>query len=174
VLATAVVAVLLGAAFAAYRSGAFGAGDGVGSGDYRAQLEAKVVNILEDLPAEGHGHHANAADAGDAKLVCAVNILGTNPADADAVGEVAQVYGYHMCALPQKDMPWLYAPKLTGPLVVTLAADPPTVTVVEGGENFEQRVRAAIPAPYQEDALRAALTEKNLDDLKQRYEDAAG
>jgi hypothetical protein len=173
-LAAAVV-VLLGAALTLYRAGVFGGSDDGTGGDYREQLSATVVNVLEQMPAEGHGHHGDLAqEPGQVELVCGVNVYGTNPADADTVDEVAQVYGYHMCALPQKGLQWIMSPKLTGPLVVTLAADPPTVTVVEGGADFPDRVRATIPEPYQEQALKGSLTAEGMRELIRRYDEAAG
>jgi hypothetical protein len=165
----------LGALFAVYRAGVFDGEAGTDRpADFRTQLSARVINVLEQMPAGDHGHHGDiAADAGEAKLVCGVNVYGTNPADADAIDEVAQVYGYHMCAAPQPGLEWILSYKLTGPLVVTLAADPPTVTVAEGGVGYRDRVRAIIPAQYQEQAFNGSLTAADMAELIRRYDEAA-
>jgi hypothetical protein len=173
-LALALV-VALGTLFVVYRAGVFGGQAGTDRpADLRTQLSARVINVLEQMPAEDHGHHGDVtADAAGAKLVCGVNVYGTNPADADSIDEVAQVYGYHMCATPQRGLEWILSYKLTGPLVVTLAADPPTVTVAEGGTGYRDRVRAIIPAQHQEKAYNGSLTAEDMAELIRRYDEAA-
>jgi hypothetical protein len=172
-LATGLVIALI-ALFGLYRFGAFGGGDEEGGADYPTQLTARVVGLLEQMPAEGHGHgHDVADDAKSSSMVCGFRAFGTVPADADALDEVAKVFGYHMCAIPEPGLSWNYSYKLTGPIAVTLAADPPTITVAEGGEGYRERVRALIPAPYVEQAYNASLTPEGMRELIRRYEEAA-
>jgi hypothetical protein len=172
-LAAGLVVVLV-ALFGLYRVGAFGGGSDAAGVDYPTQLSGRVIGLLEEMPAEGHGHaHGTTEDMQATSLVCGVRIFGTVPADADALDEVAKVFGYHMCAIPQPGLDWIYSYKLTGPIAVTLAADPPTIHVAEGGENYRERVRALIPAQYVEQAYNASLTPEDMRELIRRYEEAA-
>jgi hypothetical protein len=59
--------------------------------------------------------------------------------------------------------------KTSGPLVATMG-QPPVVTVVLQGEGFADRVRGAIPAPYQDKALRSAMDDRLVADLKARFD----
>jgi hypothetical protein len=168
--------VALGGLFALNRAGALGSDSPAGAAGeegFDAQLSAKVVNVLEKMPAEDHGH-GDHDEVGDATTVCGVRIFGRNPADADSVDEVAQVYAYHMCAMAQRGTEWILAPKLTGPVVITLAADPPTMTVAEGGEGFKDRVNQLFPEPYRAEALNENLTPEGMEELISRYREAAG
>jgi hypothetical protein len=173
-LAVVLLVVSLGAVFALNRlvftsdAPAGAAGEPTG---FEAELAAKVVNVLETMPAQDHGHNHDSA-AGPSTLVCGVRIFGTNPANAATVPEVAQAYGYHLCAVAQPGQDWIMAVKLTGPMVVTLAADPPTVAVAEGGEGFQQRIDAIIPAPYRAEARNENLTPEGMKELIRRYEEA--
>jgi hypothetical protein len=171
-LAAGLVVALI-ALFGLYRLGAFGGDAEEAAADYPTQLTARVVGLLEQMPAEGHGHgHDVAADA-KGTLVCGFRAFGTVPADADALDEVAKVFGYHMCAIPEPGLSWNYSYKLTGPIEVTLAADPPTITVAEGGEGYRERVQKLIPAPYTEQAYNASLTPEGMKELIRRYGEAA-
>jgi hypothetical protein len=168
--------VALGALLALNRFGAFGSDTPPGAAGqpdgFQAQLAAKVVNVLETLPAEEHGHNHDAA-SGESTMVCGVRIFGTNPQDADTLDEVAQVYGYHLCAVAQSGVEWIMSVKLSGPMVATLAADPPQVAVAEGGEGFQDRVNAIIPERYRAEARNENLTEEGMRELIRRYDEAA-
>ena len=171
-LAAGLVVALI-ALFGLYRLGAFGGDAEEAAPDFQTQLTGRVVGLLEQMPAEGHGHgHDVAADA-KGTLVCGFRAFGTVPADADALDEVAKVFGYHMCAIPERGLPWNYSYKLTGPMEVTLAADPPTIVVAEGGEGYRERVRKLIPPPYTEQAYNASLTPEGMRELIRRYDEAA-
>ena len=166
--------VVLVALFGLFRLGAFG-GSGDPPADYPSQLSARLVGLLEQMPAEGHGHgHATAEDAKGTSAVCGVRVFGTEPADADALDEVDKVYGYHMCAMAEPGLDFLLSYKLTGPIAVTLAADPPKIEVAEGGQDYQRRVRELIPAPYTEQAYNASLTPEGMRELIRRYDEAAG
>lgn len=172
-LAALLVVALLGI-IVINRTGVLGGDTPDGAGEprgFQAQLSAKVVNVLEKMPAEDHGHAGHGT--GPSNLVCGVRVFGTNPADADAIGEVAQVYAYHMCAVAEQGRQFILAVKLTGPAVITLAGDPPTVTVAEGGPAFRERVRALFPEKYQSEAFNENLTPEGMRDLIQRYEKTA-
>jgi hypothetical protein len=173
-LAAGLVVALI-ALFGLYRLGVLGGGDAEEAApDFPTQLTGRVVGLLEQMPAEGHGHgHAVAEDAKGNALVCGFRAFGTVPADADALDEVAKVFGYHMCAIPERGLHWNYSYKLTGPIAVTLAADPPTITVAEGGEGYRDRVQKLIPPPYTEEAYNASLTPEGMQELIRRYDEAA-
>lgn len=170
-----VLVVALGGLFALHRLGAFGSSGAAGSdgaAGFQAQLSAKLINLLERMPAEQHGHD-HGGTTGDARTVCGVRVFGFNPPGATRVDQVAQAYAYHMCAVVQPGVDWLLSVKLTGPAVITLAADPPTVTVVEGGEHFRERVQALFPAEHHNEAFKESLTAEGMQELIKRYDQAA-
>ncbi|HEU5108830.1 MAG TPA: hypothetical protein VFT95_09760 [Micromonosporaceae bacterium] len=172
-LAAGLVVVLI-ALFGLFRLGAFGDGAAEAPADYPTQLNARLVGLLEAMPAEGHGHgHDAAEDAKGAAPVCGVRVFGTEPADADALDEVDKVYAYHFCAMAQPGMDFLYSYKLTGPIAVTLSADPPKIEVAEGGQDYQKRVRELIPAPYADQAYNASLTPEAMKEVIRRYGEAA-
>lgn len=160
----------LGTLFALNQAGVFSPDTPNG---FRAQLSATVVNVLEQMPAKDHGHANHGAATDPSTLVCGVRIFGLNPADADTLGEVTQVYAYHICAAAKPGQDWILAVKLTGPAVITLAADPPTMAVAEGGAGFRERVRALIPEKYQAEAFNENLTPEGMQELIRRYNEAA-
>lgn len=170
--------VLLGGGlFALDRTGVFGSDTPAGAAGldgFQAQLAAKIVGVLEHLPANQHGHEDHGGTAARSTMVCGVRIFGVEPPGAGSVGEVTRVYAYHMCAIAEPGREWTMAIKLTGPAAITLAADPPTVAVAEGGAGFRDRVRSLIPERYQADALDENLTPEGMNELIHRYRDAAG
>ncbi|HYN95336.1 MAG TPA: hypothetical protein VES42_15930 [Pilimelia sp.] len=169
-----------GALFAAYSGGVIGDRRPAGAAGlpdgFRAQLAARAVAVLEQTPTqrhEGHALHSTREGAAEAELLCAVRVFGVDPPEAGALPEVRRVYGYHICALAERGRPWDFAVKLTGPLVVGLADDPPTVKVAEGGVGFAERVAALMPERYRAEARNESLTPAAMTELRSRYDDAA-
>ncbi|MGN9909526.1 hypothetical protein ACTMTJ_18440 [Phytohabitans sp. LJ34] len=139
------------------------------------QLADRIAAVLEQsTPADHHAHgHHSIGDANVAKspTVCAVRTLGFEPAGAKTTAEVRTVYAYHLCALVEPGRAWDFAQKLSGPMAMQLT-EPPKIQVVEAGPGFPDRVRALIPAPYQEEALKELLEDDQMRDLRERFEEA--
>lgn len=176
-LAALLVVLLGGGLFALNRTGVFGSDTPAGAAGldgFQAQLAARIVGVLEHLPADQHGHGDHGGTAAKSTMVCGVRIFGVDPPGAGSIGEVARVYAYHMCAEAEPGREWIMAVKLTGPAVIKLTADPPTVAVAEGGAGFRERVRGLIPERYQAEALNENLTPEGMRELIRRYRDAAG
>jgi hypothetical protein len=136
------------------------------------QLADRVAAILEQsTTAEHHAHgHGEVAEA--AKVLCEAKTLGFDPPSATTLAEVKTFYGYHLCAVAEKDRPWDFAVKLNGPLSVQFT-QPPVIKVAEGGEGYPERVREIIPPQYQEQAFNALIDPEDMRDLRSRFEDAA-
>jgi hypothetical protein len=89
---------------------------------------------------------------------------------------VRTVYGFHFCGVAEQKRPWDVAVKLAGPVIMDMATDPPGIRVVEASEGvmFVDRLRQMFPSRYAEMALKEALTDSEMADLRRRYDDAAG
>jgi hypothetical protein len=136
------------------------------------QLSDRLAAMFEQATPTQHHQHGHQT-VGENKVLCAVKTLGFEPANATTVAEVRTVYGYHFCAIVEPNRPWDFAQKLTGPMAVQLT-EPPVVKVVEGGgSGFQDRVRAVIPPPYQEAALKELLDDGQMRDLRKRFDEAA-
>jgi len=139
------------------------------------QLADRIAAVLEQsTPADHHQHgHHSVGDANAAKspTLCAVRTLGLEPAGAKTAAEVRTVYAYHLCAIVEPGRAWDFAQKLSGPMAMRLT-EPPKIEVVEPGPGFQDRVRALIPAPYQEEALKELLDDDQMRDLRKRFDKA--
>jgi hypothetical protein len=165
------IAIVLGIAalaFILYRAWAGDSAD-MSPDKLRSSLAAQVSSTLEQATPDEHAKHGHGEVSGGTKVLCAVDVLGFEPADATRPNQVRKVYANHQCAVSDNGRPWEYAVKTSGPLVATLG-QPPVVTVVLQGEGFDERVRGAIPAPYQEKALRSAMDERLVAGLKARFD----
>jgi hypothetical protein len=139
------------------------------------QLADRIAAVLESSTPNDHhqhGHHS----IGDVNVVkgptvCAVRTLGFEPAEAKTAAEVRTVYAYHLCAIVEPGRAWDFAQKLSGPMSMQLT-EPPKIQVVEAGPGFQDRVRALIPAPYQEEALKELLDDDQMRDLRKRFDEA--
>ncbi|MFC0526970.1 hypothetical protein [Phytohabitans kaempferiae] len=164
----AVAVVVVAVAVAAVLLRVVGTGGSSRPPTLQNQLADRVAAMFEQAtPTDHHrhGHHT----VGESKVLCAAKTLGFEPTSATTVAEVRVFYGYHFCAVIEPGRPWDYAQKLSGPLSVELT-EPPVVKVAEGGLGFPDRVRAIIPAPYQEAALQELLDEDQMRDLRKRFD----
>lgn len=134
----------------------------------RAAVTTQLTTTMEQAtPAEheSHGHH----DLGTARVICAVEVLGFEPADAVDPQQVRTVYANHLCAVSDNGRPFDYAVKTSGPLVAAWSATP-VIQVVAAGDGYPERVRAAVPPQYQEKALASQVDERALADMRTRYD----
>ncbi|GGL91985.1 MULTISPECIES: hypothetical protein [Micromonospora] len=149
--------------------------------DLRAQITSRMRTILEQADPGQHNHAGHqpqqVADApARTPVICGVHVYGHEPDTATVLADVRTVYGYHFCGVAEQDRPWDVAVKLTGPLIMDMATEPPGIQVVEGtGEvRFVDRLREMFPEKYEQLALKEALTESEMADLRRRYDAAAG
>jgi hypothetical protein len=164
----AIVVVLAALAFVLYRAWSADSAE-MGPDKLRSALAAQVSSALEQSTPDEHAKHGHGDLTYGAKVLCTVDILGFEPADATGPQQVRKVYANHQCAVSETGRPWEYAVKTSGPVVATLGQSP-VVTVVLQGEGFADRVRAAIPASYQEKALSATMSDQLVADLKARFD----
>ncbi|BCB83492.1 hypothetical protein [Phytohabitans suffuscus] len=141
------------------------------------QLADRIAVVLEQSTPNDHhqhGHHSiGDVNAAKGQTLCAVRTLGFEPAEAETVAEVRTVYAYHLCAFVEPGRAWDFAQKLSGPMKAQLT-EPMKIEVVEPGLGFPDRVRALIPAPYQEEALKELLDDDQMRDLRGRFDEAFG
>lgn len=143
------------------------------------QLDVRLLTLLEEVdPGQhgGHGQHADQAKAAEAKVVCGVRTFGFEPKDATTMADVNRAYAFHLCGVAEPKKPWDWAVKLVGPLIVELGAEPPSIAVAEATEtvNFRERVAQMFPPEYQEQAVNEFLTPEGMNELRRRYDAAAG
>lgn len=176
--------------------------DPAGTGGVRGQVGERMRGVLEQLDPAGHGHtghggsgHGGASSDGassdgaggdgagqgdgraaDVRTVCGVRVFGYEPAGARNLRGVRTVYGYHLCGVAEAGRSWDWAVKLSGPLVMDLASDPPRVQVAEATPEvpFRERVRQLIPERYLRQAYQESLDDATMRDLRRRYDAAAG
>ncbi|MEE6262989.1 hypothetical protein [Plantactinospora sonchi] len=150
--------------------------------DLKAQLTSRIRGVLEQADASAHqhqGHHAannQQAAGGKVPVVCGVNVYGFEPPTAAALTEVKTVYAFHLCGVAEQNRPWDWAVKLAGPVIMDMSTDPPGIQVVEATAEvrFVDRLREMFPEKYEEQALKEALPESEMADLRRRYDSAAG
>lgn len=106
----------------------------------RAQAALELLPPAELELRDKHGHLAGHG----AKVICAAESFGTDPAGAERLEDVRVIYAHYLCALVESGTQWDFASRSSGPAVITLT-DPPTVRIAQSGEGFPDRVRAMMP-----------------------------
>lgn len=133
----------------------------------RIPLAAQAVSALEDAPQIEHlGHDEDTA--GPRRVMCAVDPFGVDPPGATTVAQVRWVYAQHLCVIGQPGLPWDYAPKSSGPVVVGLGS-PPVVRLPVPQIDYRTQVRQMIPARYQPMAFGTFAHPQLVADLRRRY-----
>jgi hypothetical protein len=153
-----------------------------GSDAHRADLPSQITDrmrtTLEQLDPGQHNHAGHqATDAQDEPaVICGVRVYGYEPAGATKLPEVRTVYGFHLCGVAEAGRPWDVAVKLAGPVILDMSTQPPGVRVVEAtdGVPYAERLRQMFPAKYAELAQKEALSDREMADLRRRYDAAAG
>ncbi|WBB95829.1 MULTISPECIES: hypothetical protein [unclassified Solwaraspora] len=149
--------------------------------DLRGQIMTRMRATLEQADPGQHNHadHIVQAADGDGRapaVICGVHVYGHEPTDVDTLADVRTVYGFHLCGVAGPDRPWDVAPKLAGPVIMDLSTEPPGIQVVEATAEvmFVDRLRQMFPPKYAELAMKEALAEPEMADLRRRYDAAAG
>ncbi|GAA3724409.1 hypothetical protein GCM10022225_01610 [Plantactinospora mayteni] len=158
------------------------AGSEAGPPDLRGQITTRLRTTLESADPAQHQHagHDTQATAGkDGKkpsIICGVRVYGFEPAGVSTLAEVKTVYGFHLCGVAEQQRPWDWAVKLAGPLIVDMSTEPPGIQVVEATEDvwFVDRLKEMFPDKYEELALKEALDDSEMSNLRRRYDEAAG
>jgi hypothetical protein len=157
------------------------AGAEVAPADLRAQIENRMRTTLEESEPEQHqhaGHHAQqeTTDKGPPAMVCGVRVYGYEPAQVTALADVRTVYGFHLCGVAEQKRPWDVAVKLAGPVIMNMSTEPPGFQVVEATADvkYVDRLREMFPDKYAQLALKEALADPEMADLRRRYDAAAG
>ncbi|MDQ7911257.1 hypothetical protein RB614_42885 [Phytohabitans sp. ZYX-F-186] len=147
--------------------------------DLRGQILARMRTTLEQADPGQHnhaGHDVQQAATGQPAVVCGVRVYGYEPAGVTTLAEVRTVYGFHFCGVVEHNSPWDVAVKLAGPLIMDMSSEPAGIQVVEAtaGVRFVDRLREMFPDKYAEMALKEALPDSEMADVRRRYDAAAG
>ncbi|GAA0912188.1 hypothetical protein [Virgisporangium aurantiacum] len=150
--------------------------------DLQSQIMTRLRTTLEQADPGQHshaGHNAQQAATGEEAtpaVICGVRVYGYEPAGATTVADVKTVYGFHMCGVAEPKRPWDVAVKLAGPVIVNLSTDPPGIQVVEATAEvmFVDRLKEMFPPKYAQLALKEALADAEMANLRRRYDAAAG
>jgi Flp pilus assembly protein TadG len=145
------------------------------------QILSRMRTTLEQQDPGQHnhaGHSAQQAATGTAEpaVVCGVRVYGYEPSQVTTLAEVRTVYGFHFCGVVEQNRPWDVAVKLAGPVIVDMATEPPGIRVVEATADvkYVDRLREMFPGKYADLALKEALPDSEMADVRRRYEAAAG
>ena len=163
------VAIVVTAALAFVLVRSFASGSDSTPEQLRAAVVTQLTTSLEQATPADHANHGHGDVYGNTQVFCAVEVLGFEPADAKVAKDLRKVYANHQCAVSDNGRPYDYAVKTSGPLVVTWG-QPPVVTVILQGADYLDRVRAAIPAEYQDKALASTIDAQALADLRARFD----
>lgn len=144
--------------------------------DLREQLTSRLRTTLEQADPATHRHAGHGSPPGQQAVVCGVRVYGYEPAGVTELADVRTVYGFHMCGVAEPQRPWDVAVKLAGPLIVTMATDPPGIQVVEATADvpYVDRLHQMFPDKFARLALTEALSETEMTGLRSRYNTAAG
>ena len=148
--------------------------------DLQAQIVARMRTTLEQADPGQHnhaGHNAQQAATGKKPaVICGVRVYGYEPTEVTTLADVRTVYGFHLCGVAEQKRPWDVAVKLAGPVILDMTTDPPGIQVVEATADvrFVDRLREMFPDKYAQLALKEALADSEMADLRRRYDDAAG
>jgi hypothetical protein len=156
-------------------------GSEAGPADLQGQIETRMRTTLEQSGPGQHnhaGHDAEQATTENAKppVICGVRVYGYEPAEVVALADVRKVYGFHLCGVAEKKRPWDVAVKLAGPVILDMSTEPPGIQVVEATANvkFVDRLREMFPGKYADLALKEALADSEMAEVRRRYDAAAG
>lgn len=149
--------------------------------DLRGQITARMRTTLEKADPGQHNHAAHnvqqvATEQEKPAVICGVHLYGYEPAEVTTLAEVRTVYGFHLCGVAEQKRPWDVAVKLAGPLIMDMSTEPPGIQVVEATADvmFVDRLKEMFPDKYEKLALKEALADSEMADLRRRYDAAAG
>lgn len=149
--------------------------------DLQGQIMTRMRATLEQADPGQHNHAGHSAqqvatEGAKPPVICGVRVYGYEPAEVTALADVQTVYGFHFCGVAEQKRPWDVAVKLAGPVIMDLSTEPPGIQVVEATADvrFVDRLRQMFPAKYADLAMKEALADSEMADLRRRYDDAAG
>ncbi|MGN9914193.1 hypothetical protein ACTMTJ_42365 [Phytohabitans sp. LJ34] len=149
--------------------------------DLQAQIVARMRTTLEQADPGQHNHAGHnvqqvGKDGAKPPVICGIRVYGYEPAEATALADVQTVYGFHLCGVAERNRPWDVAVKLAGPVIMGMSTEPPDIQVVEATEDvrYVDRLRQMFPDKYAQVALKEALADSEMADLRRRYDAAAG
>ncbi|WP_329101099.1 hypothetical protein OG792_20135 [Micromonospora sp. NBC_01699] len=156
------------------------AGPAAEPADLRGQILTRMRATLEQADPGQHNHAGHGVQQAAAEekpaVICGVRVYGYEPVEVTALADVQKVYGFHLCGVAEQRRPWDVAVKLAGPVIVDMSTEPPGIEVVEATADvmFVDRLREMFPDRYAELALKEALADSEMADLRRRYDAAAG
>jgi hypothetical protein len=150
--------------------------------DLQTQIMTKMRATLEQADPGEHNHAGHnvqqvaTEEGAKPAVICGVHVYGYEPAEVTALADVQSVYGFHLCGVAEQKRPWDVAVKLAGPVIMNLATEPPGIQVVEATADvkFVDRLQQMFPDKYAQVALKEALADSEMADLRRRSDAAAG
>jgi hypothetical protein len=176
------VAVILLAVSAGVVALVTSAGSEAEPADLQGQIMTRMRTTLEQADPGQHNHAGHnvqqEATEEEAKpaVICGIRVYGYEPAEVTALADVQTVYGFHLCGVAEQKYPFDVAVKLAGPVIMDMTTEPPGIQVVEATADvkYVDRLREMFPDKYAELALKEALPDSEMADLRRRYDAAAG
>lgn len=142
--------------------------------EVRAEVTTRTVAAIEKLSPEAHHDHGHDVSAGQSKIVCVAELMGYEPKEAARTSDVKTAYTYFLCAAGAPGQPYAQSAHISGPAAIDLRNDPAVVHVPEAGANYLTRMRAIIPAEYQQWAINGFRDRAIPAALVKKYEAAIG
>jgi hypothetical protein len=117
----------------------------------RAAVTARAEQVMESLPVDEHHDHGHAV-AEESRMVCGMEPIAYEPADATSMDDVRTIYASFLCASGPPGSTFETAYKFSGPVVMDMR-DPPVVRTVPLNAPYRDGVVALLPDQYEERAL---------------------
>jgi hypothetical protein len=134
----------------------------------REQIGVRLAAAIERASPGEHHDHGHSVAAGD-RVLCTVEVFGTDPAEPVRITEVARVYGYYLCAVGPPGTEYLRSTLSAGP-VMGRPTEFPTVHIPRPGAAFPDEVRAIMPERYQAQAVKGFTSAEKPAALRERFE----
>jgi hypothetical protein len=119
--------------------------------ELRLAVAARAEQVMESLPVDEHHDHGHEV-AEASRIVCGVEPIGYEPADATRMSQVRVVYGSFLCASGPPGSTFETAYKFSGPVIMELR-EPPVVKTVPLNAPYREGVVALMPDRYEGQAL---------------------
>jgi hypothetical protein len=135
--------------------------------EVRAGVAVRAEQLMEGLSVsahQGHGHEV----AAESRIVCGIEPIGYEPADAKRVEDVTVAYVNYLCASGPPGTTFETAYKFSGPARIKLWK-PIAVLTVPLNAPYQDGVRQLMPDPYEAAALAGFADPEVPRSVVQRY-----
>jgi hypothetical protein len=135
--------------------------------EVRARVAARAEQLMESLSVSAHHDHGHQVSA-ESRIVCGIEPIGYEPADAATPEDVRVAYVNFLCASGPPGTTFEQAYKFSGPAVIKLWK-PIAVLTVPLNAPYQDGVRQLMPDQYEAQALAGFADPEVPRSVVQRY-----